>query len=277
MRCAARRLHLSVLLLSCQVQGVTVISQAAALFVAESHQLLLLLLQPCCEGLPLADLMRRLCASCLQALADGHARRQRIAAAASTQGGSSPAPAVLERAVPRILTDDGRLLNDGATGTLTATAAQACGVTAGRTQHELPLTALPPAASQQSAAAAASPGHKPDDALQLAKQRALAYANALSGGAEQPLRPQQHAAAGAAHAQVATALPEQVAVIPPVQVGVSMPVTAHREARPVHGDVPPQQQQAAAGTAGAVIKTASGAAKDALARLLSDYADAEDA
>ncbi len=192
------------------------------------------------------------------------------------QGGSSPAPAVLERAVPRTLTDDGRLFEGGAVSMPTATAARACGVAAVCTQHQLSLTGLPPAAVQ-SAAAAASPGNESNTALQLAKQRALAFADALSGEAEQPPRPEESVTAGAAPSQTAAVAPEPGAIIPAVQVGVPMLAAAAKHGGPMHGDVPSEQQQQQADLVRGVSVSADGAGQAALALLLCDYADDDDA
>lgn len=178
--------------------------------------------------------------------------------------------------MPRTLTGDGRLLENCATGMPTATAAPACRVAASGTQHAVPLTTLPPAALQAAAAAAASPGNRPDTALQLAKQRALAFADALSGDAEQPLRPMPSVMAGAAPAPTAAAAPEHAAVIPAAQVGIPMLAAAHKHGGPRHGNVPPEQQQQAV-VVKSVSASADSAAPAALALLLCDYVDDEDA
>ena len=122
----------------------------------------------------------------MQALQEGRVRQRRIAAAlnsAPAAGGGPPA-AFLERAVPRILTEDGRLTEDErATPSHSLTAASlalVCSHEAGPTVPASLRTGPTQKATMPAVATLTVGGNSTIEALQRAKRRALALADALS-------------------------------------------------------------------------------------------------
>ena len=100
-----------------------------------------------------------------------------------TEGGSPPI-AFLERAIPRILTGDGRLVDDERGSPPSPTTAASTGPGSLSTAGLLGTIALRPAlvakVSAPPVAFLGAKGSSAQDALQAAKQRALALADALS-------------------------------------------------------------------------------------------------
>ena len=212
----------------------------------------------------------------MQALADGRTRQQSIAAAAAgTPASGGPAPAILHGAVPRVLTADGRLVDDDTVEPLAgAAAAQAAGSKDGGVQQLLPLQGHLTGPAAQPGVTATSAGDRARDALQLAKQRAMALANTLSGRAEHPTVADRSAVAGTASAQftaATSAAPDDDAAGQVMEANAPPPATASLPAVLTNEVILPQQQQA--DTASKVSQSVASCEEGALARLLRDYVD----
>lgn len=181
--------------------------------------------------------------------------------------------------MPRILTDDGHLIEDGAAGPpAAATAADRVGgnSTASGRLHKVPVAGVLTWAPQAEVTAAPA-GDTSDDALRVAKQRALALANALSGAPKQPPGPTHSAVTAAASAETAAAtgaVPETGAMDPAVEASpLPLAAVSPRPALPEDVHLPQLQK---AGRPAEVSGSPDGPEGAALARLLSDYVDADD-